>query len=137
MLCRTLRAITATIVLTFPVVADGGSLIGLVGTSWHLTQLNGEPVAPKVTSTLVISADSIGGNGGCNTYGGDLAETPTGIDISQVFSTMMACDGLGQEQAFFAALEAADAFAIVKGNLRLLEDGTVRAEFAPTNATNR
>ena len=54
-----------------------------------------------------------------------------GIDISQVFSTMMACDGLEQEQAFFAALEAADGFAIVDGNLRLLKGDTIIAELTP------
>lgn len=133
MLRRILLALAAALSLSLPAVADGESLATLAGTSWRLTQLDGEPVAPDVTATLVISADSIGGNGGCNTYGGNVAATPTGIDITEVISTLMACDDLEQEQAFLAALEAADAFAMVAGNLRLLENGTVLAELAPAN----
>lgn len=133
MLRQILLALAAALSLSLPAVADGETLETLAGTSWRLTQLDGEPVAPTVTATLVISADSIGGNGGCNTYGGDIAETPTGIDITEVFSTLMACDGLEQEQAFLAALEAADSFTVVAGNLQLLENGTVLAELAPAN----
>jgi heat shock protein HslJ len=133
MLSRTLLSLAALTLLSLPATADGEPVSGLVGTSWQLTSLDSAPVAAGVTSTLVISSDSIGGNGGCNTYGGDLAETPDGIDITNVFSTMMACDGLEQEQAFFAALEAADAFAIVDGNLHLLGEGAVLAELAPDN----
>lgn len=131
MLPRTLLSLAALALLSLPAIADGNPLAELIGTSWKLTALDGVAVDAKVTSTLVISADSIGGNGGCNTYGGNLAATPGGIDISQVFSTMMACDGLEQEQAFFAALEAADSFAIVDGNLRLLNGEAVVAELTP------
>lgn len=133
MLREILLALAAALSLSLPAVADGETLETLAGTSWRLTQLDGEPVTPTVTATLVISADSIGGNGGCNTYGGDIAETPTGIDITEVFSTLMACDGIEQEQAFLAALEAADSFTVVAGNLQLLENGTVLAELAPAN----
>lgn len=131
MLLRTLLSLAALAMLSIPAAADGSPLADLIGTNWKLATLDGAPVDATVTSTLVISADSIGGNGGCNTYGGDLAATPTGIDISQVFSTMMACDGLDQEQAFFAALEAANNFAIVDGNLHLLEGDTTVAELTP------
>lgn len=130
MLPRTLLSLAALALLSLPATADGNPLADLIGTSWKLAALDGAPVDAKITSTLVVS-DSIGGNGGCNTYGGNLAATPDGIDISQVFSTMMACDGLAQEQAFFAALEAADSFAIVDGNLHLLEGDTIVAELTP------
>nr|WP_295888943.1 META domain-containing protein [uncultured Devosia sp.] len=133
MLPRSLLTAATLALLSTPAFADGGGLADLVGTSWRLTQLDGQPVAPNVGSTLIISADSVGGNGGCNTYGGDLAQTPDGIDISQVFSTMMACDGLDQEQAFFAALDATDAYALVDGDLRLLGNGTVLAQLAPAH----
>jgi heat shock protein HslJ len=133
MLPRTIFTLAAITALSVPVLADGNEVADLVGTSWKLTQLEGQPVADAVNSTLAISADSVGGNGGCNTYGGDFAQTPDGIDISQVFSTMMACDGLQQEQAFFAALEATDAYALVDGDLHLMGNGTVLAQLAPAN----
>lgn len=62
-----------------------------------------------------------------------ISRRPPGIDITEVISTLMACDGLEQEQAFLAALEAADSFTVVAGNLQLLENGTVLAELAPAN----
>lgn len=133
MMPRSLLTAATLALLSTPAFADGGGLADLVGTSWRLTQLDGQPVAPNVSSTLIISADSVGGNGGCNTYGGDLAQTPDGIDISQVFSTMMACDGLDQEQAFFAALDATDAYALVDDDLQLLGNGTVLAQLAPAH----
>lgn len=133
MLSRTMLALAAVTTLSLPAFADGDGVAALIGTSWRLTQLDSATVAPNVASTLVISADSIGGNGGCNTYGGKLEETPEGINISEVFSTMMACEGLEQEQAFFAALEAADSFALVEGNLHLLGNGTVLAQLAPAS----
>ena len=85
MLPRTLLSLAALAMLSIPAAADGSPLADLIGTNWKLTTLDGAPVDAKVTSTLVISADSIGGNGGCNTYGGNLAATPDGIDISQVW----------------------------------------------------
>lgn len=131
MLPRTVLTAAALVMVSFSAAADSDRLAGLIGTSWQLTQLDGEPAAAD--STLIISDDGLGGNGGCNTYGGDLAETPDGIDISQVFSTMMACDALEQEQTFFAALEATDAFALVNGNLHLLGNGTVLAKLVPAH----
>jgi putative lipoprotein len=133
MLSRILLSLAALTLLSLPAAADGDRLADIVGTSWKLTALDGTPVAAGVASTLVISADRVGGNGGCNTFGGDLTTTPDGIDISQVFSTMMACDGLQQEQAFFAALEATDDYALVDGNLHLLQNGTAVAELAPAS----
>lgn len=109
--------------LASPAVADGAAANDLVGTSWRLVELNGSPADDAVSSTLVISAGNVGGNGGCNTFGGELKLTATSIDISQIISTMMACDGLRQEQAYFAALEAADAYSIVDGDLVLGSPG--------------
>lgn len=106
-----------------PAIADGPVANDLVGTNWRLVELNGSPTDDAVSSTLVISANNVGGNGGCNSFGGELKLTPTRIDISQIMSTMMACDGLSQEQAYFAALEAADGYSIVDGDLVLSGPG--------------
>lgn len=133
MLTRTVLSLAALSLLSVPAVADGNRLDEIIDTSWKLTALNGTPTAAGVVSSLTISADRVGGNGGCNTFGGDLTATPDGIDISHVFSTMMACDDLQQEQAFFAALEATNDFAVVDGNLQLLENGNVVAELAPAS----
>jgi putative lipoprotein len=133
MLSRTLLSLAALTLLSLPAAADGDRLADIVDRSWKLTALDGAPVSNTVVSTLVISADRVGGNGGCNTFGGDLTTTPDGIEITSVFSTMMACDGLDQEQAFFAALEATDDYALVDGNLHLLQNGAAVAELAPAS----
>ena len=115
-----------------PAFADGPVGTDLMGTSWTLTQLNGAPAATGVTTTLNISADGIGGNGGCNTYGGSLAFPDGKLDISQVMSTMMACEEpkMGQEQAFFRVLEAATAYSVDEGTLSLEDNnGTALAVF--------
>ncbi len=132
MLRPTLLSLAALLLLSLPASADGDPLADLIGTNWQLTALDGAPVATDTAATLNISADSISGNGGCNTYGGQLASTPTGIAFTQVFTTMMACPNLDREQAYFAALEATENFAITAGKLQLLDgNANVLAAFAP------
>lgn len=125
----------ALLLMAAPALADGGGGTELTDTQWRLTELNGTAAADGVMTTLTIGADSIGGNGGCNTYGGSLGFPDGKLDISQVFSTMMACEGpsMTQEQAYFAALEAATAYTITGDTLALLDgDGTVLAGFSRT-----
>ena len=114
-------------------LADGaGGADDLIGTSWQLTELDGALTSAEITSTVNFSADGAGGNGGCNTYGGTLTVTPTGIDITEITSTMMACDGLAQEQAFFAALEATTGYRIEDGRLLLTgPEDAILAQLAP------
>lgn len=132
MLRPTLLSLAALALLSLPAAADGDPLADLIGTSWQLTTIDGAAVAADATATLNISAGSIGGNGGCNTYGGTLETTPTGIAFSQVFSTMMACPALDHEQAYFAVLDATKAFNLAADKLQLLDgDAAVLAEFAP------
>ncbi|GGA41340.1 META domain-containing protein [Pelagibacterium lentulum] len=98
----------------------------LAGTSWMLTELEGMPGAEGVDTTLTFHEDGgLGGNGGCNSYGGSVSfEDANGIDISEVFSTMMACEEpkMGQEQHYFRALEAATNFTLDGDVLTLSDD---------------
>lgn len=123
-------ALVAAAALAAPVLADGKAPAGnLADTKWTLVSIDGAAADPAVTTTLNVTDDRIGGNGGCNTYGGKLVYTADGIDISEVFSTMMACDGLSQEQAYFKALEAATGYTITSSTLKLTdESGKTLAE---------
>ena len=98
----------------------------LGGTRWELVSIGEADVAEGVTTTLNIGEDnSIGGNGGCNTYGGSISYTgDAGISIREVFSTMMACSepAMSQERDFFNALNAATQFSMSGDVLTLTDD---------------
>lgn len=108
-------AVLAGTAIAQPAVQD------LENTNWVLAEIGADPVAQDSDSTLNFGDDgSVGGNGGCNSFGGSVEfEGDGALDISEIFSTMMACDALSQEQAFFAALEAATVYEIVDGDLVL------------------
>lgn len=106
---------------------DASAMPGdLAGTQWLLTALGETAAAEDVDTTLIFDAEenAIGGKGGCNSYGGSIAFEDSGtFEISEVFSTMMACaePAMGQEQAFFAALETAVTYGIEGETLTLLD----------------
>lgn len=119
---------------------EADTAAALSGTSWALVALNGEAVAEDVDTTLNFGDDgSVGGNGGCNSYGGSIAYEEDGsIAITEVFSTMMACPEpqMGQERGFFAALGAAERAAITDEVLSLYDgSGMVVAELTPREAS--
>lgn len=107
----------------------------LAGSEWLLAEIGGAAAAQGVETTLIFGeAGSLGGNGGCNSYGGSVAFTAeAGIEISEVFSTMMACPEpqMGQEAAFFEAIMASARYSIEGDVLTLWdEDGTALVTLA-------
>lgn len=60
---------------------------------------------PAKSITLSIDKDKIGGNGGCNAYGGSFSQTGKNVKFSEVFSTKMWCeDSSPIENKYFDAL---------------------------------
>ncbi len=134
MLRPALLSLATLALLSLPAAADGNPIADLIGSNWQLAELDGAAIGGETVSTLEISADRVGGKGGCNTYGGNLETTPTGVRITQTVSTMMACPGLDQEQAFFAALEETRNFVVSNGDLQLLDaDGNILARLTAAN----
>jgi heat shock protein HslJ len=91
--------------------------------SWLLIELNGRAPLTDREITLNIAADSLGGNGGCNSYGGSYELVDGRLLISDIFSTMMACLEEGvmeQEAAYFEALNSAVAFELTDNGQTLL-----------------
>ncbi|WP_332712844.1 META domain-containing protein [Pelagibacterium mangrovi] len=118
-----------------PVANEAGDeSASLPGTRWVLVALDGEAIPDSVDASLSFGADdgSVGGNGGCNVFGGSIAYQEDGtIDISQIMSTMMACEDakMNTERGLFNALEAATGYTIEGETLTLSdESGTVLAE---------
>lgn len=94
--------------------ACGGTSEPLGGTipmdkEWHLSSLNGsELVAGSKIILRFHSGSEIGGNAGCNYFGGGYTSEDGSMQFGQVTSSMMAClepEGLSdQEAAYFAAM---------------------------------
>jgi heat shock protein HslJ len=105
----------------------------LIDTKWQLTNLAGNPPLADVKVTLNFSSDAIGGNDGCNTYGGSYKATKNSLAIgNDVFSTMMYCtDEIAKQyQAFYEALKQTASYKTTDNNLSLLDSkGTVLAVF--------
>lgn len=108
----------------------------LVDTSWQLTSLAGKEPLKDVEVTLNFSKDSIGGNDGCNTYGGSYQSSKDTITFgNDIFSTMMYCtDEIAtQYNLFYDALKQAGSYKITDGNLSLIDaEGNILAEFSET-----
>lgn len=106
--------------------------------SWRLATLEAAEVDPSVEAFMTFNPDgSVNGNGGCNTFGGRAMATPTGISISDVFSTRMACepDRNAVEIAFLSVLERAAAQRVEDGTLVLYgPDGENLAGFELTSS---
>jgi len=83
----------------------------LVGTQWQLIEQGGSAVEAFVTLNFAEQGN-VGGNGGCNVYGGSYSLDGDAITFEGIFSTMMACPELDVEQAFFNALSSATTFTL-------------------------
>jgi heat shock protein HslJ len=124
-----------TLVLTLSLAACGSpaSIPELNGTSWSLVEINGQPVQADSNPTLIFDADSAGGNGSCNSFGGDYEAKNGKLTFGGIFSTMMYCeDVMDQEFAYLGALENAASYQVKDGMLQILDaDGQVTLTLAP------
>lgn len=97
----------------------------LLNKEWILKELNGAEILldttfPQYPYVKFESLTEVGGNLGCNGFGGNLViSAPDSINISQIRSTKMACPNLEIENRFAAALENASTYK-VEGNTLLL-----------------
>jgi heat shock protein HslJ len=63
----------------------------LEGSSWRATLVDGEEPAPGHAVTLELAAGRVGGNTGCNSYGGDASLDGGRLVIGEVQMTLAAC----------------------------------------------
>jgi heat shock protein HslJ len=99
--------------------SGGGELTGQM---WVMTQLGGKaPVANTGISAQFNSDGTVSGSAGCNRYTGQYTTTGNSITISNVASTMMACEQpvMDQESAYLKALSEAKTYTAKDKSLTL------------------
>lgn len=107
----------------------------LADTQWRLIELDGRAPIPagEPLNLRFASGDQAGGNSGCNIYGGSYRATDTTLTFGALASTQRACldPALNdQETAFYQALDAVVAYALVGGQLVLKDaNGAARLRF--------
>lgn len=115
----TLAALGSLLLVLVPgALAQADRAGDLAGTQWQLASYGTPGAETPVASGSVVtlsfeSADRLGGNGGCNSFGGEYTVQNNTLTISGVVSTLMACADSAvtqQEQVYLSALGAAYGF---------------------------
>lgn len=102
----------------------------LRGVYWKLTTLLGQPIThpssmgKEAFIKFNIDGKSVGGNGGCNSFGGsyDIADS-SHLTFGPVMSTKMYCDDAKFENVFFNLLSRTDSYLISGDTLFLRNSG--------------
>ena len=83
-----------------------GAAPSLVNSTWQLQRIDGAAVPAGVNVTIVFGDGQIGGNGGCNSYGGSYQLQGSTLSFADVFMTEMYCEGAGSttEQQYMTTL---------------------------------
>ncbi|HST06362.1 MAG TPA: META domain-containing protein [Chloroflexia bacterium] len=100
---------------------QGGSL---AGTSWELTQYAVQksafvPAVGEHHPTIMFSNDGyVGGNAGCNSYGGPYTQSGDQLNIGTLISTLRACldQGVTDQEHLILSVLSGDVAATVSGN---------------------
>ena len=95
---------------------------------WHLKALGAKNANPEVTTTIIFNEDgSFSGSGGCNRIGGSAKFDGAALKLSDVLSTMMACDDAKstQEREFLDALSKVASYAVDGDTLVLMDSAGV------------
>jgi heat shock protein HslJ len=125
-----LGSLSLLVVVSACSTASSAASQPFVGSQWRLTQLNGQvPLATGEPISLGFQSEQqLGGNGGCNSYGGSYRIAGSDISIRELVSTERACldPALNaQEVAYYQALQAVASYELVGDELRLTDVGGV------------
>ena len=134
--------ITFSIALVTTIFTSCGTTKGvesideLSAVTWQLTTINGHKVntadyAKGVPVITFTKDNKVTGNGGCNGFGGSYnLNDEGGVNLSQLMSTKMFCEG-GGENEFMAALNKVNMSKIDKDKLVLLQGVEEVMTFVP------
>jgi heat shock protein HslJ len=121
--CGTSTPSVSTPSVSPPPTPGASEAAALSGTSWVVTSVGGTTTLPDTRPTMVFGVDGqLQGTGGCNGYGGPYQLDGDAIEVGDLASTLILCEGeVGtQEAAFMAALRGATTWQITAdGGLEL------------------
>ncbi|MBN2471326.1 MAG: META domain-containing protein [Anaerolineae bacterium] len=107
----------------------------LAGTTWQLDMLDDAAVIAGSAITLTFDDEGrVSGSGGCNTYSGSYVVDGEALMLSQIASTLRACQDAGvgeQEQAYFAALDGATGYVLTGDTLTITYGEGGQLRFSP------
>ena len=89
---------------TEPATDTPAASASLDGTQWNVAELDGEPVNAKGQGTLDFTNGQVSGTAFCNSFGGSYEVDGSALTLGQLVSTLMACEDMGPETEYFAAL---------------------------------
>lgn len=107
----------------------------LTKNSWKVVAVDDAKInAEKASLRFDAVKNSVGGNGGCNVFGGSYELNGNGLKIGGVYSTKMFCDATSEiENKFLGNLERVTRYEIRGGKLFLYAGETAVLEFAREN----
>ena len=107
--------------------SDPTPAVSLVGPTWRVTSISGQPVLSGTTITAEFSTENrVAGTSGCNRYFGSAKAEAGRIAMGPFGATLMACSPenvMTQEFKYLAALEAATSYSVSGDELRLGPSG--------------
>jgi len=96
-------------------------LISIDG-DWEVISIHGQKdFSQKPNMSFSQKDQQVGGNSGCNNYGGKFSIKGNDISFGQMMSTMMACIGDNTEDRFFSALDQVKSYSFKNGKLQLID----------------
>jgi heat shock protein HslJ len=116
--------------------AGGGELP--IPSTWKLVSFGKAGAETRVVQGMAVTLEfaengQLGGNGGCNSYGGMYEVQGSKLKILEIISTLMACANdqvMQQESQYFSALQSATGFEISGDKLTIYdEDGRNQLNF--------
>ena len=123
------------LITTLITACAGANTVSLSDTTWELVSYgsidNPTPALPDVDAKIFFSADGeIGGNVGCNGFGGSVEVLGNKIVVGPLISTMMYCDDvMEQETAVTMLLTGTLNFELDGDTLKIFsEDGSSKME---------